>query len=262
MQQLILFLTRYRNNLLLIALLLLAVVRHSLKNPVSEHWMNSVGTSIAASFSSTTGGWKQYWSLDEINEELARENAMLRASLWTNKAPSFAESTAYEYIPARVIDYSYKKANNYLLIQGGKSLGITPGMGVISASGWVGTVSESTENYAYVVPFTHTKGEIGARIEGKGLGQLIWSGTPTTAILRDIEREYQPVEGDSVYSYTRAEIAPPVLTGIVTSSSQSEVDLSWDATVELTTDFVNLHWVYVCRFKGANELDTLNTLLQ
>ena len=73
MQQLILFLTRYRNNLLLVALLLLAFIRHSLKSPISEHWINTVGTGISASYTNTTSGWKSYWSLDDINEELARE---------------------------------------------------------------------------------------------------------------------------------------------------------------------------------------------
>ena len=59
------------------------------------------------------------------------------------------------------------------------------------------------------------------------------------------------------WSSTRAEIAPPVLTGIVQSASQSEEDLSWNAKVNLTTDFMNLDWVYGCQFKGKEELDTL-----
>jgi len=262
MQQLILFLTRYRTNLLLIGLLLLAIIRQSLKNPVSEHWINSVGSGFSATISHTTGSWKSYWSLEDINNELARENAKLRASLRSDEAPDFAFSDNYEYIPVKVIDFSFKKRNNYLVLSGGKKLGILPGMGVISASGWIGTVTESTANYAYVLPFIHEKGEIGARIQGKGLGQLSWSGKAKIAYLKDIEREYRPVKGDSVYSYTRAAIAPPVLTGIVTSSKQSQEDLSWDASVELTTDFMNLNWVYVCHFKGKTELDSLKTLME
>lgn len=262
MQQLILFLTRYRNNLLLLALLLLAVIRHSNKNPVSEHWINQVGSGFSATISNATSGWKNYWTLEDINEELARENATLRASLWTSTAPDFTLSSNYTFIPVKVIDFSYKKRNNYVVLGGGKSTGILPGMGVISASGWVGTVSESTTNYAYVVPFTHAKGEIGARLDGKGLGQLTWAGDPKTATLKDIEREFKPVQGDSVYSYTRAEIAPPVLTGIVLSATQSEEDLSWDAEVELTTDFRNLDWVYVCQFKGMQEMDSLKISIE
>ena len=119
MQQLILFLSRYRNNLLLIALLLLAVVRHSFKNPVSEHWINTVGTGLAATFTDATNGWKNYWSLEEVNDELARENAVLKAAMWSNSAPEFASSSEYDYVPAKVIDHSYKKVNNYIIINYG-----------------------------------------------------------------------------------------------------------------------------------------------
>ena len=262
MQQLVLFLTRYRNNLLLLALLLLAIVRHSLKNQVSEHWVNSFGTQTSAKFSKLTNHWKSYWKLDKINEELSRENASLRAALQHSNAPEFSAMSSYDFIPARVVDYSYRKKNNYILINQGKKLGIHPGMGVINGKGWIGTVIESTPNYAYVLPFIHSKGDIGARINGKGLGQLSWSGKTGFAILEDIEREYQPVPGDSVYSFTRLEVAPPVLTGIVTSASQSEEDLSWDAEVDLISDFTSLNWIYVCRFKDKTEVDTLRLIIE
>ena len=262
MQQLILFLTRYRNNLLLVALLLLAFIRHSLKSPISEHWINTVGTGISASYTNTTSGWKSYWSLDDINEELARENAALRASMWQKKAPEFFRSEDYEFIPARVIDYSYRKRNNYILINCGKRMGVNAGMGVISNEGWVGVISESTSNYSYVTPFVHSKGDIGARIRGKGLGQLSWTGQPKMGIIKDIEREFQPEIGDSIYTYTRAEIAPPVLAGVVASREQSKEDLSWEAQVQLSTDFTNLNWVYICRFEGRTELDSLKTAIQ
>jgi hypothetical protein len=93
MQQLILFISKYRNNLLFIALLLLALVRHSLKNPVSEHHLNKTLSSASAEFQNFTSNWKHYWSLDEVNEELTRENSALKASLFQNPHPSFAQST-------------------------------------------------------------------------------------------------------------------------------------------------------------------------
>ena len=262
MQQLVLFLTRYRNNLLLMALLLFAVVRHSLKNKVSEHWLNSFGSQTSAQFSSLTNHWKYYWKLDAINQELARENASLRASIRYSNAPHFSAMSSYDFIPARVVDYTFRKKNNYILINEGEKLGIKPGMGVIRGKGWIGTIIETTPSYSYVLPFIHMKGDIGARINGKGLGQLSWLGKTGQAILKDIEREYQPVEGDSVYSFTRVEVAPPVLTGIVTSAVQSEEDLSWDAEVELISDFTSLNWIYVCRFKDENEVDSLRSIIE
>ena len=73
----------------------------------------------------------------------------------------------YDYVPAKVIDHSYKKVNNYIIINAGKRLGVQPGMGVVSAQGWVGTVSESTRNYAYILPFTHSKGVLALVLKEK-----------------------------------------------------------------------------------------------
>ena len=65
-----------------------------------------------------------------------------------------------------------------------------------------------------------------------------------------------------MYSFTRLEVAPPVLTGIVTSATQSEEDLSWDAEVDLISDFTSLNWIYVCRFKDKAEVDTLRLVIE
>lgn len=257
MQQLILLLTKYRNNLLFIALLLFALVRHTVKNQASEHLVNRIGTGLTASYTHAVGGWNYYWSLQRVNEELARENAGLRASLYSSQAPDFVETSGYEFIPAKVVEFSYKRINNMVLIDAGTNKGISPGMGVITSTGWVGTVSKVTGHYAYVVPFVHSKGSIGGRIEGKGLGELIWNGKANQAIITDIEREFMPVAGDSIYSYTRALVAPPVLTGIVQEATQNQEDLSWKATVQMTTDFTNLSWVYVCKFIASEELENI-----
>lgn len=49
MRQLILFLAKYRSTLLLIVFVLIALLRHSLKNPVAEHRLNSIGFGAVAS---------------------------------------------------------------------------------------------------------------------------------------------------------------------------------------------------------------------
>ncbi|MEY2970167.1 MAG: hypothetical protein RLZZ599_540, partial [Bacteroidota bacterium] len=211
MRQLILFISKYRNTLLLIVFVLFAFIRHSFKNPVAEHAINSVGFGTIGTIQNTLSGWSYYWDLDEVNAELARENAMLHSGLTSKSGPDFSASGAYDFIPARVIEYSYTKASNYITVDAGKAEGIEKGMGVISSSGWVGTVSDLSTNYAAITPLIHARGTIGARIKDKGLGELRWSGANfRKAQLFDIQREHQPMPGDSVYSYTRASVAPPM----------------------------------------------------
>jgi hypothetical protein len=54
-------------------------------------------------------------------------------------------------------------------------------------------------------------------------------------------------------------VAPPSLAGTVRSVSQNKEDLTWKAEVELSTQFEDLNWVYVCRFYQPEAIDTLHT---
>ena len=257
MQQLILFLSKYRTLLLFLALMAVAVIRHNKKNPAASHVFNAIGTGISGQFLDATSGWKAYWKLDEINEELARENAALRAGQYQNSSPDFTQAEGYTYLPAKVIEFTNRKRNNYILIAAGKKDGVTLGAGIIAPSGWVGIVSEVSNSYAYVTPLLHKKGGIGARIPGKGLGELHWEGQSGIAILTDIQRENKPVVGDSVYSYTRAVVAPPTLAGTVASVRQNKEDLTWSAEIQLSTRFEDLNWVYVSSFYNQTAVDSI-----
>ena len=259
MRQLILFLSKYRNTLLLIVLIGLSLFRHTKKNPVAEHRINSMGFGTIAGIQNSLNSWKGYWALKSINEELARENAALRASIYGGNKPAFQTNETYDYIPARVIEYSYNKRNNYMLLNVGSFEGIKPGMGVISAQGWIGTVVETSKNFSSIIPLLHSKGSIGARIPGKGLGELYWEGSDyRSAELFDVQREHPPMSGDTVYSFTRASVAPPVVAGLVESATQNPEDLTWIAKVNLSHDFANMTWVYVCRLHQQESLDSLN----
>src|SRR6056300_1032680 len=258
MRQLILFISKYRNTLLLIVLVAFSLLRHAYKNPVAEHRINTIGFSAVANVQSVLFGWKQYWNLATINEELARENAALRTGRGSNKFPAFTNDPGYDYLPVQVIQYSYNKSNNYLLINAGTKDGITTGMGLISVDGWVGTIIETSTHFSSALPLLHKKGSIGARIPGKGLGELRWESSHYgSAKLYDIQREHEPMVGDTVYSYTRASVAPPTIAGWVKSASQNPADLSWVAEVTLAHDFSNMDWLYACRLVHRDALDTL-----
>ena len=103
MRQLILFFAKYRSTLLLLVFVLIALLRHSLKNPLAEHRLNNVGFGAVATVHNGLSGWKQYWRLEAINEELARENARLRSGGTTASANHFSNSTDYDFIPARIV---------------------------------------------------------------------------------------------------------------------------------------------------------------
>jgi rod shape-determining protein MreC len=133
--------------------------------------------------------------LEAVNQELARENAALRASLPSAKAPGVSTNDSnYEYVPARSLNISYTKRNNYMLLNVGTKDGIQTRDGCDYCSGgWIGTVWKLANPSASVIPLLHLKGNIGGRIQGKGLGELRWEGSDhRVADLFDIQREHEP----------------------------------------------------------------------
>ena len=97
MRQLILFFAKYRSTLLLLVFVLIALLRHSLKNPLAEHRLNNVGFGAVATVHNGLSGWKQYWRLEAINEELARENARLRSGGTRASANHFSNSNENDF---------------------------------------------------------------------------------------------------------------------------------------------------------------------
>lgn len=243
---------------LLLVFFTIGMARHAVDNPIASTRLNRTGFLLTAKVHSWVTGWRYYTHLDAVNQELARENASLRSSLAANTVHGMLNAAQYNYLPARVLDFSYQKRSNYILVDLGSKDGAAPGMGVISDQGWVGTIEHVTRNLASVRPLLHTKGNIGGRIPGKGLCEIVWDGTsPHKATVYDVLREHQPERGDSVFSFTRASVAPPTLVGIVTTSEQNPEDLSWKANIELTTPFHDLSWVQVCIMINHDEADSL-----
>ena len=128
----------------------------------------------------------------------------------------------------------------------------------MTPDGWVGSVVEVSDAYAHIIPVLHGKGNIGARIPEKGLGELRWDGSdPSWATLIDIQRENRPLPGDSVYSFTRTSVGPSTLTGTIVSAVQNSEDLTWTAKVALSADFKNMNWLYISKLKDVAQLDSL-----
>ncbi len=103
-----------------------------------------------------------YFRLGKINRSLAEENAMLRRqlSVLTDTTQSYQvfinTDTVYEFIPARVVNSTVNRPNNYIMINKGEADGIEKDMGVISPECIVGIVSGGSPHYAAVMILRHS----------------------------------------------------------------------------------------------------------
>ena len=249
----------YRHNFTFLFLILEIVSFYLLINHNSYQratWLsssNKVSGNIYNSYSNAT----QYLMLQQINEELAKENAYLRSQM----PASFKDSKdyfslvydklnkrQYTYRSARVINNSVNKHFNYITINKGSLNGIEKEMGVISAKGVVGIVKEVSEHYSSVISLLNTRLKISAKLKGKGFfGALGWDGDDYRyAWLNEIPIHASVSVGDLVVTSGYSAIFPEgILIGTVEEVEKDKGESFYRIKVKLSVDFKDLSFVEV-----------------
>ena len=249
----------YRNNFTFLFLILEIVSFYLLVNYNSYHratWLsssNKISGNIYNSYSNAT----QYLMLQQINEELAKENAYLRSQM----PASFKDSKdyfslvydklnkrQYTYRSARVINNSVNKHFNYITINKGSLNGIEKEMGVISAKGVVGIVKDVSEHYSSVISLLNTRLKISAKLKDKGFfGALGWDGKDYRyAWLNEIPIHASVSVGDVIVTSGYSSIFPEgILIGTVEAVEKDKGESFYRIKVKLSVDFKDLSFVEV-----------------
>lgn len=202
-------------------------------------------------------GVSEYFKLKSINDELALENAALRAVLRESKFTVATGTTAvtdsvvqqqYTYLAAKVINSTTDRRNNYLTINRGMLQGVAPEMAVISSTGIVGIVKDVSRNYSSVISVLHKNSSISAKLIDSGyIGSLVWDGTdPQVAQLLDIPNHVEITKGMLVQTSGYSAIFPSGINiGTVRSSIVKDGDNFHTIEVELLTNMRSVSMVYV-----------------
>jgi len=206
-----------------------------------------------------------YFSLREANEQLAVENAMLRAQLAAFESGQAVTGDSsvtgpYDYTQARVVSNSTAQFRNYITIDQGKNDGVEPGMAVIGQAGIVGKVRAVSAHYAMVISLLNIDEHVSAAIRRTGtFGSVKWNGNdPRMVNLQYIPRHASVWKGDSVVTTGYNAIFPPGLpVGVVREVRLSDESMFHEVTVELSQDFTRLQFVYVIKSRNKNEIDSL-----
>lgn len=202
-------------------------------------------------------GVSEYFKLKSINDELALENAALRAVLRESKFTVATGTTVvtdsvvqqqYTYLAAKVINSTTDRRNNYLTINRGMLQGVAPEMAVISSTGIVGIVKDVSRNYSSVISVLHKNSSISAKLIDSGyIGSLVWDGTdPQVAQLLDIPNHVEITKGMLVQTSGYSAIFPSGINiGTVRSSIVKDGDNFHTIEVELLTNMRSVSMVYV-----------------
>jgi rod shape-determining protein MreC len=266
MQQIFNFVIRNKTFLLFLLLfsiaLALTIQSHSYHR---SKFINSANF-LTGGVYGTMNSVDQYFNLKVENENLAKENKLLREQIFNKLSQSdssFIDSTyskgQYRITIAEVYKNSYSASNNIITLNKGQKDHIKEDFGVITSSGIVGIIDNTSNNYATVISILNTKNSINAKLKSSNhIGSLTWNAeSPNIVQLEDVS-QYAPVKiGDTIETGGESSIFPKGI-GIGTISDFAS-DISGDTytiQVKLFNDMTNLGTVYI--IENLNRTEILN----
>jgi rod shape-determining protein MreC len=264
MQQIFNFI--FKNSILLLFLLLLGI---SLTLTIQSH---SYHRSRAVTSANAVTGYvyeqinnvEEYLSLQEQNEQLAKENAQLKKILFNTqdtanippvKLPDVLGS--YKVIQSKVIFNSYNVHENYLTLNSGRKDGVKPDMGVVSSKGVIGIIEKTSNGYATVISVLNRKFKLDAKIKkADHFGSLVWNGENTGfAQLIDVPRLASVRKGDTIVTGGRSDIFPEdIPIGTIDKIYVDKKTNYYTLNVRLFNDMTSLGHVYIIENKDRQEI--------
>ncbi|MCK3686275.1 rod shape-determining protein MreC [Maribellus sp. YY47] len=224
---------------------------------------NAISASLYSSYSSVV----QYFGLKKVNKHLMEENALLRnridqyeSSLLDSVRLETSSDSTFRYIPARVVNNSVNRQQNYITLNRGRKHGVKPDQGIISSTGIVGIVTSVSESYSMGLSVLNPRWSISAKLKKNGYyGSLIWNGKSyKNAELGDIPFHVDVAVGDTIVTSGYSSVFPEgILVGKVESFTQPPGENYYVINVELSTDFKSVTWVEVIDGIKSDELEKL-----
>lgn len=268
MQQIISFLLKFKTALVFWALLALAIALTINANTHHQHkWLSS--TNFISSFvSGIKADVADYFYLKGENMKLMEENKKLRNFYLTHQNQIVATDSliftndksldsTYQIVNAKVIANSYRKINNFLLLELLEDFDLSADLAVISPQGIVGVIEDYNDQYARVISVLNPTILINAQLaKTKHFGSLVWDGKdPSITRLLDVPRSADVAIGDLVETGGNSLIFPEKIPiGKVVSFELDQNRGYYNIEVELFTDMTNLRNVYVIQLKNKEAI--------
>jgi len=215
----------------------------------------NAASDISGNVFNTYHGMTAYFDLKEKNRQLLEENARLFNMLLTNTlAPDSnyreKEDSSYQYIPAVVIRNTVNHVNNFIVLNKGRKQGIQKEMGILSDKGIAGIIIGVSQNYSLAMSLLNTHAHISARIKKDDqLVNVAWGEKQgRLGEVIDIPAYIQLNIGDTIITSGNSFIFPAGLNiGTVHDFEKSKNHNLNKATLQFSTDFNRLHYVYIIK---------------
>lgn len=169
----------------------------------------------------------------------------------------------YRFIPARVINNSVNRQNNYITINKGRLDGVKPEMGIVGPNGIVGIITNVTDHYATGPTVLNKRWRVSAKIKKSSyFGSLNWDGLDyRTAQLNEIPFHVELTEGDTLVTSGYSSVFPEgIMIGRIEKFEIGSGDNFYQINVRLSTNFKTLTHVEIIDDKDIGELKTLEKI--
>lgn len=273
MQRLFLFLYRYRAFLIFLALEVFCSWLIVENNTYQGAKYFNTSNRVAAGIIQISDNVTDYFNLTEVNKELSQENAALKTRLRELNQSMFDPDVEiirdleivnmYEYMPAKVINNSTRRFNNYITINKGSQDGVESDMGVIDNNGVVGKVQTVSSNFSVITSILHSDVLVSSKIKRTGdLCTTKWGGKdPYTAQLLYIPLHVNLQNGDTIVTSGYNAIFPEgIPIGTIQSFDAAEDDLFYDVTIDLASNLNRLSYIYIIKNELKVEQDSIEAV--
>lgn len=274
MERLFRFIYQYRVFFTFLAFELLCVWLVVRNNQYQGTRFFNTSNRMAAKTVAVSQNISGYFSLREVNAQLARENARLRKKLEQRNQSLYQLETReltdpaiinkFDFVSARVINNSTQQYKNFITIDKGTADGIAPGMAAINELGAVGKVKTASKHFSVLISLLNIDNQVSCIIKRTGyFGTAQWDGLdPQTIDLKYIPRHVQIKPGDTIVTSGYNAVFPPdIVVGVVKSATIKNEAPFYDIQVNLSQDFSKLSFVEIVRSNLKAEKDSLELTL-
>jgi rod shape-determining protein MreC len=272
MERLFIFIYQYRAFFTFLTLELLCAWLIIENNRYQGAQFFNSSNGFVASVNNFSQGVREYFSLRDINNTLAAENAYLRQRLEAKNQAAHLGGTVtdsavikrFDFVSARIVNNSVDRFTNFMTINKGSDDGVQKNMAVISSLGAVGKIKAVSDHYAVVMSLLNIDMMVSASIKRTGhFGTIQWDGRdPEIVNLKFIPPHVKPVKGDTIVTSGYNAIFPEgIVIGVIDEVKLADAALFYELNVKLMQDFRKLSFVTVVKSQLKQEQDSLEQVV-
>lgn len=264
MRNIFLFIRTYFNFLFFLVLQIIALYLLFHYNKFHEAVFMNAANEVTGRFSTRYNNITYYFNLKRTNESLVKENERLHNALISNFIPNdtsavvvtdslSADSTGmmrkYEWRAAKVVNKIITFQNNTFTLARGENQGVRKDMGVIGPQGVVGSVINTSPNFAIVMSLLHQQSRVSSmHVKSGKISTVSWDGkSPSYLIMNNIPKNIAVAIGDTVVTsqYASARFPQGIAIGTVNEIVEDKSTNFYTLRLKPATNFNNIEFVSV-----------------